>query len=125
MSRILSLRPWMRCDSPWTSAASCTSSPLALSAVCRPSSDAFSDAMARPITVSAVSAAWVAVCESWVMVAVVSRTEAAVSAVVLVKAETFPSSPWAAWNSSWAVFSKLSRFSASSEPIASVWRAIE
>ncbi|MGC3996647.1 MAG: hypothetical protein QM767_03590 [Anaeromyxobacter sp.] len=63
-------------------------------------------------------AAAVAACESWLMVAVVSRTVAAVSSVLLVNSETLPRSPWAAWKTSRAVRSKLSRRACSSRTIS-------
>ena len=62
-----------------------------------------------PMTVSAVNAAALAACDSPLSASVTRRTEAAASPVVVVKSETVPSNPWAAWKRLRAVASNPSR----------------
>ena len=103
MSRIRSLSASIFCESARTSSASLAISPRPDSTATSPSAEARSPWRARPITVSAVSAALVAVWPSCPIVAVVSRTEAAVSAVIDENEETVERSDWAATKSSCAV----------------------
>ena len=74
-----------------------------------------------PMTVSAVSAAALAACETPLSASVTRRTEVAASPVVLVKSDTVPSSPWAWWKSLLAVASNPSRRACSAATSASLF----
>ena len=126
MSRIRALSASMRCDSCRTSSASLAISAWLVSTAFSPSVETRAPAWASPITVSAVSAALVAVCDSCPMVAVVSRTLAAVSAAMLEKALTLERSDWAMVTSVLAACRKPSRRPASARSASSwAWPATQ
>ena len=125
MSRIRALSASIRCESCRTSSASLAISPWLVSTALSPSLETRAPAWASPITVSAVSAALVAVWASCPMVAVVSRTLAAVSAVMLEKALTLERSDWAIATRVRAACRKPSRLPASDRSASSwAWPAM-
>jgi hypothetical protein len=113
MSRIRSFSPSTPLESWRTFSASPASSAVEVSTARRPSTEHRWDASARPTTVSAVSADRAAVWASWLIVAVVSRTDAAVSVVSELNDETVESRSFAAAKSSAEVFVNVARFASS------------